>query len=439
MECRVIPVGEKIKKLRERYGLNQDEIVGTDITRNLISQIENSKAKLTKSTAEIVIKHATEKLKERNITLDVDIEYLLEDEEAQARKILDGFIEELSELAKNKDSSYVESFKKAEEFMLKWNFIDKKIIICEITGDYFYGKNDFYKASVYYENTKCLMNLDMETEPLIQLLQKLSNTYYFMGNLSEGINTCNYALDRFPEMDNEKKVGFLFNIGLYYNYLHEYDKSVSFIDKVASMIDKKEKGYAKILLLRASSLSSLKFYEEALNIYNELIEMTESKDYAHRALYYNNICETYIELQQFDTANKYLRLALDNLTLVQKDFSMLPHIYFDIAKWYVRLQDSEKSSIFFKQALSLSKDFKYSLVIKDILHEIIHINDYKVDIDIKDEFKQLLMETKTLDNLLLVDILKYFTSLDDKESVLELCDFCRVNFENIKEGSEINV
>ncbi|MDT8715337.1 hypothetical protein IAI10_01425 [Clostridium sp. 19966] len=43
MECRVIPVGEKLRRLRERYGLNQDEIVGTDITRNLISKLKIAK------------------------------------------------------------------------------------------------------------------------------------------------------------------------------------------------------------------------------------------------------------------------------------------------------------------------------------------------------------------------------------------------------------
>ncbi|MDT8715335.1 hypothetical protein IAI10_01415 [Clostridium sp. 19966] len=81
----------------------------------------------------------------------------------------------------------------------------------------------------------------MEFEPLIQLLQKLSNTYSYMGNLREGINTCNYALDRFPEMDNGKKIGFLFNIGLYYNELKEYEKSLEYINKVINLADSNTK------------------------------------------------------------------------------------------------------------------------------------------------------------------------------------------------------
>lgn len=93
MKCsRVIPIGEKLRMLREKYNLNQDEIVGTAVTRNLISQIENGKANLTKNTAEIIVSNVKEILKKNNMILDIGIEYLLEDEESQARKILDEFI-----------------------------------------------------------------------------------------------------------------------------------------------------------------------------------------------------------------------------------------------------------------------------------------------------------------------------------------------------------
>lgn len=406
MEYNVVSIGEKLKKFREKYSLNQDEIVGTDVTRNLISQIENNKVKLTRSTAEIVLRHAREKLKQKNIIIDEDIEYLLESEEAQARKILDRFIEKLKELAKSKAEAYLESLQEAEEFLLRWNLTDKKIIIYEITGDYFYSIKNFYKASLYYENAKCLMNFHIEIDSLISLLQKLSNTYYFMGKLKEGIDTCNYALNRFPEMVNEKRVGFLFNIGLYYNYLHDYQNSIKFINQVVSMLNKTAKGYAQILLLKASTLCSLKFYEEALDIYNELLQMTAADDYAHKALYYNNICETYIELKQYNISKKYLDLALKNLTLVDKKYILLPNIYFDIAKLYVKLRDLEKSIIFFKEALNLSREHKNSLVIKDIFKEIVHIIDDDMGQDMRDEFKQQIISSNTLESMLLVDVLE---------------------------------
>lgn len=425
----VIPIGEKLRSMREKYQLKQDEIVGTEVTRNLISQIENGKAKLTRNTAEIILKHVKDKLAEKDMAMTIDIEYLLEDEEAQAKKILDEFIEELKAFNNSKDSGFEDELKEAEEFLLEWNLIDKKIIICELAGDYFYSNKNFYKASVYYENTKCLMNINMVTVPLISVLQKLSNTYYFMNKLNEGIDICNYALDRFPSMDNKIQAGFLFNSGLYYNYLQQYEKTIRFIDRVINIMDKSEKQrYAQVLLLKASSLYNLKFYEEALEIYEELIEMTSIDDYGHRAVYYNNISEIYIKLKKTDEANKYLSMTLEAMEYIPDDFIMLPHIYFNVAKRCLKLRDIECASNFLTKALNIAKEFKNAIIIKDILLEIINIKNYNIDIDIKKEIKELLSENKTIDNQLLMQIIKYFTALGDKESVFELCDFSKDNF-----------
>ena len=57
MQKLVMTDGEKIKAIREKYNLKQEEISGKDITRNLISEIETNKANITKKTAEIIIKN----------------------------------------------------------------------------------------------------------------------------------------------------------------------------------------------------------------------------------------------------------------------------------------------------------------------------------------------------------------------------------------------
>ncbi|URZ08648.1 helix-turn-helix domain-containing protein [Clostridium felsineum] len=79
MTTNILPVGIKIKRLREKYKLNQDDIVGTELTRNLISQIEHGKANLTKSTAELIIRNTKEILNIRMVKLDpkYSVEYLL--------------------------------------------------------------------------------------------------------------------------------------------------------------------------------------------------------------------------------------------------------------------------------------------------------------------------------------------------------------------------
>lgn len=96
--CQILSSGDKIKLIRKKYGLRQDDIVGEEVTRNLISQIEHNKAKLTKSTAEIIIKNLKEIAKKNNLEMDVTADYLLEDELAQANSILENYVDELKKL-----------------------------------------------------------------------------------------------------------------------------------------------------------------------------------------------------------------------------------------------------------------------------------------------------------------------------------------------------
>ncbi|MDT8719226.1 helix-turn-helix transcriptional regulator [Clostridium sp. 19966] len=142
---KVYTIGEKLRLFREKYRLRQEQIVGNDVTRNLISQIENGKAGLTRSTAQIILSHAKEILERDNIHLDVDIEYLLEDEKTQARKILDNFIYELKQLANTNDNAFADTLNEAEKFMLKWDYTDKKIAIYDIAGDYYFKNRLCFK------------------------------------------------------------------------------------------------------------------------------------------------------------------------------------------------------------------------------------------------------------------------------------------------------
>ena len=53
-DANLLTPGEKIKKIRKDFKIKQNEITGGKITRNLVSLIENNRADLTASTAEII-------------------------------------------------------------------------------------------------------------------------------------------------------------------------------------------------------------------------------------------------------------------------------------------------------------------------------------------------------------------------------------------------
>ncbi|AAK81616.1 helix-turn-helix domain-containing protein [Clostridium acetobutylicum] len=115
----ILTIGEKIKKLRSEYKLNQDDIVGTELTRNLISQIEHGKANLTRSTAELIIRNTKDILEKRGETLDegINVEYLLETEESQAKKVIASYIQDLKEISVYKDNRFNVLLEKIENLL----------------------------------------------------------------------------------------------------------------------------------------------------------------------------------------------------------------------------------------------------------------------------------------------------------------------------------
>ena len=82
----ILSPGKKIRKIRKSFKINQEDITGGEITRNLISIIENDKANLTSKVAIILSENINRVCKEKGIDFSVTSEYLLEDVESQAKK-----------------------------------------------------------------------------------------------------------------------------------------------------------------------------------------------------------------------------------------------------------------------------------------------------------------------------------------------------------------
>lgn len=69
--------------------MRQEELAGGEITRNLISIIENNKANLTPSTAKILVNNFNNYCLGKGIDIEVTEDYLLEDVVSQAKKVVD--------------------------------------------------------------------------------------------------------------------------------------------------------------------------------------------------------------------------------------------------------------------------------------------------------------------------------------------------------------
>ena len=88
----ILSSGKKIKRIRKELGLKQHEITKGEVTRNLISIIENDKAALTEKVAKVIADNINMACSEQNIDYHVSAKYLLESEEYQAERVVDKYL-----------------------------------------------------------------------------------------------------------------------------------------------------------------------------------------------------------------------------------------------------------------------------------------------------------------------------------------------------------
>ena len=69
--------GQKIRNIRIKLNMNQQDLVSENITRPLISMIETGKRNLTYDTANTIMGKFNKKAKKLGIDLNIDIDYLL--------------------------------------------------------------------------------------------------------------------------------------------------------------------------------------------------------------------------------------------------------------------------------------------------------------------------------------------------------------------------
>lgn len=423
--CNILSQGEKIRLLRKKYNLKQEEIAGSDITRNLISEIETNKANLTRNAAEAVLKNVQVIADRRHFQVDETVEYLLETETEQASKILDKYINELKTVTVYKDNSFLDMLKEAEGFLIKWDLIDKKIAIYELAGDYFCMQNELNKSIVYYEKALAVIGKLFPTEELLNILHKLCRTYGNAGRYDESIGCCDFALDHFEDLSEKDIVYFVYNRAFTFVNLRNFERALAGIDKIEGMIDKDDaQRYFTILDTKAVCLYELKRYDEALKVYTKLLKTLDDKQIDKKIVMHINIAEIYIVLCETDKANVLLNQINKELPFINNSSCYKANIYYELGKIYKGYNDKVKAVGYYLKALEISKKQNDCVLIADILYELMDCENNSEKINsIKNEVFVILSKQNKLADKLVHKLINFYAINNDISKVVEINNF----------------
>ncbi|MFL0251505.1 XRE family transcriptional regulator [Clostridium neuense] len=431
-KCVVLSDGDKLREIRKKYHVKQEEIAGEEITRNLISEIENNKAPITKKTAEIIIKNLSVLAKKRYFEVDETVDYLMENQIVQANRALDNYIEELNTLSISKGDSFIKTLKEAESFLIDWDIKDKKLKIYEIAGDYYCNNNEMYKSAVYYEKASALLSRMFLDRKLLSLSRKLSTVYGRIGDYKKSIECCEFALKYFDDMPQKDEVVFLYNNALNYKHINNLKLALKNIEVAENLVSKTDiLTYIKVLNTKGNCLYEMKSYDEAIKIFNKIFTLIDKRETDKYLINLINIVNSYWYAGMKDKALENFKFVINELPNLSNKDLCVADIYFEVGKIYERINKIKLSEDYYLMAVDFSEKQKNYVLLNSILYDLIELysisNNVKKINNIKDKVLLNAKLQNKINNLLMYKLIAFYIKNND-DIAKQVADFA-IKFE----------
>lgn len=428
----ILSSGQKIKRLRQELGLTQNDIAGTEITRNLISYIENDKVPLTKSAAKIIINNIHHFCKENGLSIDPSIneQYLLEDVKMQANKLADEYIEILDTKHIDNPSNIENIIKEFEYIFMNYGLMERRVDAYKKIGDIYRKFSKYSSAYTYYikayENTGILSNNTKQLDILLNLI----NCCLTLERNSEALELCNLVHPFKNSISDDIFLKFIFNSILAYKRLSMYDeclKQISFLEhnyKIDNSLN------FELKTLKANCYKCKMYYTEALAIQKILLGNLDPSDYEKKLVVLCNILEIYMLLNDSAKLKEYLSYCFDLI----EDYDMLPNkiysadIYCDIALALKEINNLELSKVYFFKTLYESRKNQKISIVTSAFENLISIFIEQNDLKKLSELKNTLLEFISLEilpknDMLILKLINYYNYIGDKETISDILNF----------------
>lgn len=362
-EYNILTPGEKIKSVRKTLDLKQEDITCGEVTRNLVSIIENNKANLTESVAKIIEENINRICKERNIEFTITKEYLLEDIVSQAKKVASEYIEYITKLPVEEINNIDDTLSEIDIFLKKYDTEEKRGELYFEIAIKFINNKQYNKAIDYllkaYESSK---NIDFTTK----ILLRLSLCDIYLAKYDDAVNYCKILIDL--SENNQMRFYGKYNLALCYKKLHKLESALEILNDINlnCNLENSINDYIKVQLLLGSCLNELKSINKAIEVYKDLLKVVENKK--DRICILSNLADVYCNIKDNvnleKTCNKMLKLIKENPGVLEEYEA---YIYLSLAR-HIRISTNDKDTVIelLIKALEDFKTAKCSLYFEDI-------------------------------------------------------------------------
>jgi HTH-type transcriptional regulator, quorum sensing regulator NprR len=398
--------GDKIRKMRIKLNIKQEELNTTGVSRNFISMIENGKRKLPKHVAIKLMEIFECKADEIGIKLEEDEKWLMTSAREQAIEFC------------NDKLSYDLSAEDIDEVTtLVKNYNIRELIpkVYVMKANRLYEDRSYEEAfTYYYEILDCVKEWDEEKA---FIYNKLGKCKIMMLNYIEAITYFKKCYNLSLKTSNVvDKRNCLYNIALSYKKLGRIEPALDFIDEFIKLCDINEnfKEYMGAAILKSNCYIELNRYQQAIDILiSNIYSFTDSEDILLGYIY-NSLGSLYLNINELETALVYLDKACHIREI--RDRYNLPRTIFNKAETFLKQGNLENALQLINKTIHLSEENNDLDLIMKCYRQLEKIYS---EANKNEDLKELYLE--------MVDL---FSKTDKKEELLKLyIKLLKMNYE----------
>ncbi len=442
MDFTIVTQGQRIREIRKKLNLKQEDLSGDIITRNLISMIETDKASLTTKAAEVIYDNFKRAVNGKNFGTDLKIDEIFITEEDQAKKIYNDFLEHIEVVG-------VEAEELLDDMISIVNKYDLNYMKVYIYGDlgrafrlkgdftsaynYFSMANEFIKMCYAYNN---MSNIDINYYGM--LMTTLTYCFNRLGKYEEGIQVCDNIIMDIPSSIT-KKINF--NKILMLKSLGKYNEALKVIDKLEnkSNVSYKELDNdnleIKIQIIKGNCYREQGYLNKALRTYKQIFQDIKDieEQYKNRFLILSNIMEVSVMLDDDyeKNCNRLLKEIHENKESFEENYFAS-----EIYKWIAYSYEYKKEENNMKEAygyilksLYLAKRDRNMDIIEYDLNKLIQYIPEVEECTIEEVQKHIetILQSKMIkaDSKVIMKLINLHMINNNQEEVQNIIELCK--------------
>lgn len=385
---------EKIKSLRKRFKMTQDDFASENFTRGYLGLLENGRRNITEDAAKIITERFREKAKELGVDIEIDDRYFLRTIEEEAEKYC------VDKLATNLTYEELEDIINIAEH---YDLQNAKAEAYKVAGDKNYNESKYLEAYKNYFYSLDSLTDGVHLKERCYLYNRLGACKYALLEYEEAVFYFNKAIVS-SEVIKESVIHntALYNSALCYRKLSKLDEALKYMEGFLNRYDRYEdlQDYIYASSFQANCYEDKGDVDRAIEIYKELILMYNNTNEKILAYLYNNLGSLYVKKSNLTEALDYYNKSQQIRSKV--DMKNLSHTLIEKSAVYIVKELYDEAllivSLGLENALE-NNDYEYTLKAYKIMEDI-YIKIKRID-KVKEIIEEMLIFLDETDNKLM--------------------------------------